>query len=338
MQVDLIVASAESLAHKFSAMLRAGGSTILQFLRPAPFHNTTRMMSLVTVDIPSLLEADKAVDLVKRGQQLKFVDGSWYMDKERKPVTEFMNERIPGSQYFDIDAISDKSSSLPHMIPSAEQFSEHMQNFGISNDDHVVVYTNQGAFSAARVWWMFRLFGHDKVSILNGGLAAWKSAGGATENGAVSPPSKSTFTAKINPNYVLKADDVLTIVNSGAAQIVDARSMARFMGEAPEPRAGLPGGHIPGSLCLPFSQLLQPDDPTKFRSPLEIKNAVQEAGVVLGANMVFSCGSGVTAAVLYFGVHLLGIDMSKLALYDGSWTEWAQNPDLPKNNPSQLTK
>jgi thiosulfate/3-mercaptopyruvate sulfurtransferase len=285
--------------------------------------------------IPSLLEAEQAISLHRAGTNIKFVDGSWHMNKERNPAAEFIAERISGAQYINIDEVSDKSTSLPHMIPTAEEFAHHMSNAGISSSDHVVVYGTQGAFSPARVWWMFRLFGHDRVSILNGGLPAWKAAGGATQSGDVVAPAKGDFTAKLNPNLVIKANDVLTIVSSGAAQIVDARSLARFMGEAPEPRAGLAGGHIPGALCLPFTSILREDDVCKYRTPLEIKNAVQASGVILGANMVFTCGSGVTAAVLYFGCHLLGIDMEKLTLYDGSWTEWAQNPDLPKVNPSQ---
>lgn len=258
------------------------------------------------------------------------------MNKDRKAIDEFKSERIKGAQYFDIDEISDKTTTLPHMIPSESEFSAHMGNLGLKNSDHVVVYVTQGAFSVARVWWMLRLFGHENVSILNGGLPAWKAVGGPTESGSPSPVQKTTFECKLNSNLVVKVDDVLAIVSTGAAQIVDARSTARFMGEAPEPRPGLLGGHIPGSLCLPFTSILREDDVTKFRSPLEIKEQVQKAGVVLGANQVFTCGSGVTAAVLYFAMHLLGIDMNKLALYDGSWTEWAQNPELPKVNPSQI--
>jgi thiosulfate/3-mercaptopyruvate sulfurtransferase len=284
--------------------------------------------------IPSLLEADRAVELAAAGQRLKFLDGSWHMDKTRKPLEEFEAERITNASYIDIDEISDKSTTLPHMIPSVPEFEAHMSKAGVSNDDHVVVYATRGCFSAARVWWMMRLYGHENVSILNGGLPAWKAAGGAVESGPVNAPSRTSFKAKFNPNLVVKAEDVLAVVNSGAAQIVDARSLARFMGQVPEPRPGLVGGHIPGSLCLPFTTLLREDDVTRFKSPIELKNAVQEAGVVLGANLVFTCGSGVTAAVLYFSLHLLGIDMNKLALYDGSWTEWAQRPDLPKVNPT----
>jgi thiosulfate/3-mercaptopyruvate sulfurtransferase len=177
---------------------------------------------------------------------------------------------------------------------------------------------------------MFRLFGHDRVSILNGGLPAWVAAGGPTESGEVISPEPSNFKSCLNPNYVADWQNVLAVVNDGSAQIVDARSMERFLALAPEPRAGLEGGHIPGSLCIPFSKILCEDDATKFRSVNEIKDVIMDSGVILGAKCVFSCGSGVTAAVVYFAMHLLGIEMNKLVLYDGSWTEWAQNPDLPK--------
>lgn len=284
--------------------------------------------------VASLLEVDKAIELhQKDGYAIKFVDGSWHMNKERKPHQEFVDSRVAGAQYFNIDEVSDKSSTLPHMIPSAEQFAQVVSSFGISNSDHVVVYNTHGCFSAARVWWMFRLFGHDKVSILNGGLPGWVAAGGATESGDVIVPTPSDFKANLNAEYVATWQKVLSVVNDGTAQIVDARSMPRFLAQAPEPRPGLPSGHIPGSLCIPFTNILQEDDVTRFRSINEIKDVVMDSGVILGAKCVFSCGSGVTAAILYFAMHQLGIDMSKLALYDGSWTEWAQNPDLPKIGP-----
>eukprot|EP01032_Pedospumella_encystans_P014649 gene14649-16806_t len=281
--------------------------------------------------VASLLEADKVLELHQTpGYKMKFVDGSWHMNKERNPYKEFADRRIVGAQYFNIDDVSDKKSSLPHMIPSPEQFEQTVSSFGVSENDHVVVYVTEGCPSAARVWWMFRLFGHDRVSILNGGLPAWVAAGGATESGDVVAPTPSNFKSKLNPDYVASWQNVLAVVNDGSAQIVDARSMPRFLAEAPEPRPGLIGGHIPGSLCIPFTTIVHEDDVTRFRSVNEIKDVVMDSGVILGAKCIFSCGSGVTAAVVYFAMHLLGIEMSKLAVYDGSWTEWAQNPDLPK--------
>jgi thiosulfate/3-mercaptopyruvate sulfurtransferase len=278
--------------------------------------------------IPSLIEADQAVNLLSN-PSVSFVDASWYLNSPRNPYEEFAEQHIPRAQYINIDDVSDKGSSLPHMIPTEAQFSDYISDLGISNDNHVVLYGQQGAFSVARIWYLFNLFGHDKVSIVNGGLPAWKAAGGTVESGSSEKPTRGDFKSKMNPNYLMNAEQVLQVVNTGAAQIMDARSQARFDCDAPEPRPGLPGGHIPGSLCVPFNSLVQSDDVTSFKSPNEIKDVIMGSGLILGSNVVLTCGSGVTAAVLFFGLHLLGIDM-KLALYDGSWTEWASRPELPR--------
>mmetsp|Transcript_8039 Transcript_8039/g.13371 ORF Transcript_8039/g.13371 Transcript_8039/m.13371 type:complete len:329 (-) Transcript_8039:144-1130(-) len=282
--------------------------------------------------IPSLLEPKQALELAANSDiSLRFLDGSWYMGGDRDPYKEFDEERIAGAHYMNVDDCSDKSTSLPHMIPSEEGFAAYVSNLGISNSDHVVVYGKKGAVSAARIWWMFHLFGHEKVSILNGGLDAWKAENGPTEVGTITTqPINSEFKAELNPNYVVTWQQVLSIVESGAAQIVDARSQARFLSQAPEPRPGLPRGHIPGSLCVPFTALVDEGDSTRFKTANELKDVFMDAGVVLGSNVVLTCGSGMTACVLYFTLHLLGIDMNKLALYDGSWTEWASNTDLPR--------
>jgi len=282
-----------------------------------------------TPGIPSLIEADQAINLLSN-PSVRYVDASWHLNSPRNPYEEFATQHISGAQYINIDDCSDKGNSLPHMIPSEAQFSEYISDLGISNDNHVVLYGQQGAVSAARIWWMFRLFGHDKVSIVNGGLPAWRAAGGTIESGSSSKPERADFKAKLNPNHLMSADQVLQIVNTGAAQIMDARSLARFYCDAPEPRPGLPGGHIPGSLCLPFTNLVQSDDVLKFKSLNDMKDVMMDSGLILGSNVVLTCGSGVTAAVLYFSLHLLGIDIDKLALYDGSWTEWASRPELPR--------
>lgn len=186
---------------------------------------------------------------------------------------------------------------------------------------------------------MLRLFGHDKVSILDGGIEAWISSGGPTESGAIEAkePSKGiVFDSSFNAKYISSWQQVLSIVSDGSAQIVDARSRARFLAQAPEPRPGLPGGHIPGSLNLPFTALLDANDVTRFKPVDELREVILDAGVILGANVVLSCGSGVTAAVIYFSLHLLGVPMDQLAVYDGSWTEWASRPDLPRIDGSKL--
>lgn len=280
--------------------------------------------------IPTLLTASKAVELHKN-HLVKFVDGSWHMGKLRNPSDEFLAERIPGSQFFDIDEISDKSTDLPHMLPSNEVFANAISSKGISNNDHVVVYVHPNCFSGPRLWWMFKAYGHTNVSILDGGLNAWKAAGGETiVNEPLSPVKPGNFTAELAGVNLIDVDGVLKVVNTGSAQIVDARSKGRFEGTAPEPRAGLEGGHMPGSLNLPFTMLVQDDDFTKFRSPTEIRDAFKDAGVIFGSRIVLTCGSGVSAAVLALGLNLLGQEMASSPIYDGSWSEWGARSDLPK--------
>ena len=278
----------------------------------------------------SLLEA---AELVGKAGGVKFVDGSWHMNKSRNAYAEFCSERIAGAQFFDIDRISDTSSSLPHMLPSEADFGAAMTGLGIGNDDHVVVYTTSQCFSASRVWWTLRAFGHNKVSILNGGLEAWKRAGGRLDTtapaAAPAPAAASPYSAKLDSRLVVDWREVLRVVESGSAQIADARSRARFLAEAPEPRPGLIGGHIPGSLSLPFTSLVQEGDPTTFRSKEAVRDALVEAGVVMGSRVVVTCGSGVTACVLAFGLDLIGKDLASVPVYDGSWSEWG-DPALSK--------
>lgn len=293
--------------------------------------------------VPSLLEADVALKLFN-GEQLtpgasgiKFIDGSWHLDKARNPVSEFESEHIPGARYFDINAAADQNTTLPHMIPSPDEFANYVTSLNITSDDHVIVYGTQGCFSSARVWWTFRAFGHDKVSVLNGGLPAWKALNGPVESGAAETTAapRSAFSVPKEPLFHVDWQKVMKVVETGSSQILDARSKGRFLGEAPEPRPGLAGGHIPGSLCLPFNQLLKDGDVTTFKSVPEIRDALTEAGIVVGSNVVCSCGSGVTASVLFFGLHLIGVKMDMLAVYDGSWAEWGSRGGLPIINPAK---
>ena len=218
------------------------------------------------------------------------------------------------------------------MLPSPEYFSEYVSQLGINNDDHIIVYTKPDCFSASRVWWTFKVFGHSKVSILNGGINSYKALNGSLEVGVLSKITPTTYVASsFQSNLIVNKEEVLDIVNNGSKQILDARSNARFKAEDPEPRAGLEGGHIPGSLNLPFLLLLQPNDPTMFKTPEEIRDILIESGYIMGSKVILTCGSGVTAAVLAVGLNLIGKELDISAIYDGSWSEWGSFPELPKS-------
>lgn len=291
--------------------------------------NTIMAMSSKS-EISTLVPAIEAIELYKQNN-VKFLDGSWHMGTARNPVDEFLIESIPGAQYFSIDTVADKSNDLPHMLPNLRDFEDAVSAMGISNDDHVIVYVHPNCFSAARVWWMFKSFGHDKVSVLDGGINAWKKAGGTIVSGESIPlPAVSMFKAEFKATCSLNAEEVLRIVTNGSAQIVDARSKGRFEGTAPEPRAGLEGGHIPGSLNLPFTVLVKDDDVTTFKSPEEIRDAFRDAGIIFGSKIVLTCGSGVSAANLAIGLDLMGQSLQSYPIYDGSWSEWGARSDLPK--------
>lgn len=291
----------------------------------------SRNMSTATIPA-TLIEASTAIDLHASGK-CKFVDGSWHMGKDRDANAEYLMERIPGASRFDIDKVCDPASSLPHMLPSVTIFESAMNQMGLSNDDHVVVYSRHGSFSAPRAWYMLKTYGHHKVSVMNGGFSAWKAAGGPVMSGPIEAHSATNnFKAQYSPSAVVDANEVLRVVNTGCAQILDARSKGRFEGTLPEPRPLLVGGHMPGALSLPFTMLVKDDDVTMFKSPAEIRDAFKDAGVVFGSRVVLTCGSGVSAAVLALGLNLMGIELEQTPIYDGSWSEWGdpERTDLPK--------
>lgn len=256
---------------------------------------------------------------------VRVVDASWHMPQlNRDPKAEFRGEHIPGAVYFDIDEIADTDSPLPHMLPSAEKFSSRCRRLGLGDGVRIVVYDTAGCAAAARVWWMFRAFGHEDVSVLDGGLPKWKSEGRPLDS-LPDLPRERHLSARFNSFLVRDIEQMTTNLRTAREQVLDARSAGRFAGTDPEPREGLRGGHIPASLNLPFTQLLKADG--TFRDADALRTLFEGAGVDLKRPVVTTCGSGVTACVLALGLHLVG--HRQTAVYDGSWTEWGGRPDTP---------
>ena len=252
------------------------------------------------------------------------VDASWYLPTDnRDPHAEYLERHIPGAVYFDIDRIADTSSDLPHMLPRPEAFSSAMRKMGIGDGQRIVVYDGAGMYSAPRVWWTFRTMGVSDVAVLDGGLPRWIAEDRPLEDGPVHRPERH-FTSRLDHGAVRDLDDVRRLLNTGAAQIVDARSAERFHGEAPEPRPGLRAGHMPGSLNLPFDTILE--DGVMIGADA-LKAAFEGAGIDLTKPIVTTCGSGVTAALL--ALALAEIGHRKVSVYDGSWSEWGGRDDVP---------
>ena len=242
---------------------------------------------------------------------------------------EYLAEHIPSAVFFNIEALSDHTTPLPHMLPRAETFAVAMRELGVCADKHLVVYDTGNLFSAPRAWWMLNYFGAEKVSILAGGLAGWKQAQLPLSHEPVVLP-ESDFAANINPDWVVKRlTDVLLISHEGGAQIVDARAANRFHGEVDEPRPGLRRGRIPGSLNVPWDHLVRDG---QLKPAAELRDVFAQQGVDLEQPIIGSCGSGVTAVVVLLALTSLGV--KDLALYDGSWGEWGSRNDLPVVNDS----
>ena len=250
---------------------------------------------------------------------LAVVDASLHLPTaKRDPRAEFASEHILGALFFDIDDISDRSSNLPHMLPSAVVFASKMKQLGIGDGTTVVAYDTTGLYSAARGWWMLRAMGHENVAVLNGGLPKWKAEGHPVTDEPTLQHSDLQFTPRFNAALVRDLEEVRAIIRSGDEQIVDARAAGRFRGESPEPREGLRAGHMPGALNVPFSSI-QNENGT-LKSDEEMCRIFEAAGVDLNKPTTASCGSGVTAAVLALALAVLG--QPDVAVYDGAWAEW----------------
>ena len=256
--------------------------------------------------------------------KLSIVDATYYLpNDERNAEESYTLRHIPGAVFFNIDKICDSTVNLPHMLPSPEKFSLQVSELGLGDHNRIVIYDSSGGFLAAcRVWWMFRIFGHMDVAILDGGLPKWNHEKRPISKHEVRP-QKQHFSAKINYKMVKNIYQMLENIEKESFQVIDARTPGRYYGNDPEPRPTKKVGHIPGSINLPFPVLMNPKDHFTFKSADAIKAAFDDVGININKPTTASCGSGVTAAVITFAVYLIGY--AEGAIYDGSWAEWGDH-------------
>jgi thiosulfate/3-mercaptopyruvate sulfurtransferase len=256
---------------------------------------------------------------------VKIVDGTYFLPNvPRDAGAEFLERHIPGAVRFDIDDIKDHANPLPHMLPTADEFAAKVGALGLGNGDRIIAYDVLGLMSAARVWWMFRVFGHDAVAVLDGGLPKWLREGRPVATGPAHPRA-ARFTPGFRLELVRRREAVREELAHGLAEVADARSAARFTGAELEIRPGLKSGHMPGAKNLPYGNLFAPDG--TFLPPSDIAARFQAAGIDAGRAVTTTCGSGVTACILALGLYLTG--KNNVAVYDGSWSEWGGRSDTP---------
>jgi thiosulfate/3-mercaptopyruvate sulfurtransferase len=256
---------------------------------------------------------------------IRIVDASWHFPQTgRVARTEYEEAHIPGAVFFDIDEIADTSSPYPHMLPDPAKFASRMKKLGLGDGNRMVIYDTLGLFSAARVWWMFRVMGHEDVAVLDGGLPKWRAEGRPVDD-TPPVPRERHFTPRPNRTLVRDVNQMMSNLGHGAEQVVDARGRPRFLAQEPEPRPGVRGGHIPGSANVPYSSLLR-DDGT-MKSEEELRQEFARVGIDIEKPIIASCGSGVTAGIIVLALTQLG--SRDVALYDGSWSEWGSRHDLP---------